>query len=150
LYAHHSTGQPIDEVFAGQAKRMTYDRETEDWAKRLFKAAIEHGEEIDQAIRSFAVNWDFARIGHVEKNILRLAIAELRFFLDTPAKVVINEALELARAYVSEESRAFINGILDRVYKSDTGGAGDAKADTAAGMESAKKSDRAHDGPTRD
>jgi N utilization substance protein B len=150
LYAHHSTGQPIDDVFAGQAKRMTYDRDTEDYARRLFKAAIEHGEEIDQAIRESAVNWDFARIGHVEKNILRLAIAEMRFFLDTPAKVVINEALELARAYVDEESRAFINGILDRVYKSETGHANDDGGEAATGLEKARRSTKAHRGPSKE
>lgn len=133
LYAHFATDQPAGDVFEGQARRMTCDRETEGYARRLFHAAIEHGEEIDRTIREGAANWDFDRIGTVEKNILRLAIAELRFFLETPAKVIINEALELARAYVGEESRAFVNGILDRVYKNEIGAGGSRSAAAAQG-----------------
>jgi len=121
LYAHYSTGQPIDEVFTGQAKRMTCDRGTQGYARRLLQAAIDHGEEIDRDIRDGAVNWDFGRIGQMEKNILRLSIAELRFLPETPAKVIINEALEMTREYAGDESRAFVNAILDRVYKRDMG-----------------------------
>ena len=119
LYAHYSTGQPIDEVFTGQAKRMTCDRDTQGYARRLLQAAVDHGEEIDREIRDGAVNWDFGRIGQMEKNILRLSIAELRFLPETPAKVIINEALEMTREYAGEESRGFVNAILDRVYKRD-------------------------------
>ncbi len=117
LYAHYSTGEAVETVFAGQAARMTCDADTEGYARRLFLSAVEHGEEVDRLIRDQAVNWDFARIGYMEKNILRLAISELKYFIETPAKVVMNEAIELARDYVDEASRSFINGVLDRVYK---------------------------------
>jgi len=117
LYAHFSTGEPVETVFEGQSRRMTTDAETASYAHRLFASAVEHGEEIDRLIRESSVNWDFARIGQIEKNILRLAIAELKFCLETPAAVAINEALELARDYAAEESRSFINAVLDRVYK---------------------------------
>ena len=120
LYAHFSTGEPVETVFAGQAGRMSCDTATESYARRLFLTAVAEGETIDRAIRDSAVNWDFARIGHVEKNLLRLAIAELWFFPETPGKVVINEAVELARDYVGEESCSFINAMLDRVYKQGT------------------------------
>lgn len=96
---------------------MSCDSETESYARRLFLTAVTRGEIIDRTIRDGAANWDFARIGHIEKNLLRLAIAELWYFPETPAKVVINEAVELAREYVGEESCAFINALLDRVYK---------------------------------
>lgn len=119
LYAHYSTGQPIEEVFAGQAKRMSCDQNTQQYSRRLLQAAIDHGEEIDRDIRAMATNWDFGRIGQMEKNILRLSIAELRFLPETPVKVIINEALELTKEYAGEESRPFVNAILDRVYKRD-------------------------------
>ena len=102
---------------------MSCDAETASYGQRLFMTAVTQGEAIDRAIRDGAANWDFSRIGFVEKNLLRLAIAELWFFPETPAKVVINEAVELAREYVGEESCPFINALLDRVYKqvADTG-----------------------------
>lgn len=120
LYAHFTTGEPVATVFAGQSKRMTTDAGTAAYAHRLFVNAVEHGEEIDRLIRDHAANWDFARIGQIEKNILRLAIAELKFCLETPPAVVINEAVELARDYADEESRGFINAVLDRVYKAES------------------------------
>ena len=117
LYAHFSTGEAVESIFEGQAKRASCDADTEAYAKRLFLAAIDHAEEIDRTIRDLSAKWDFSRIGAIEKNVLRLAIAELRYCLETPAKVVINEAIELAHDYAGEESHAFVNGILDRVYK---------------------------------
>jgi len=129
LYAHYSTGQDLDEVFAGQAKRMSCDQATQEYTRRLLQAAIDHGEEIDRDIRDMATNWDFGRIGQMEKNILRLSIAELRFLPETPAKVIINEALELTKEFAGEESRPFVNAILDRVYKRENeGGSAGAKA----------------------
>ena len=119
LYAHYSTGQLVDEVFTGQAKRMSCDQGTQGYARRLVQAAIDHGEEIDRVIREGSTNWDFGRIGQMEKNILRISIAELRYLPETPAKVIINEALELTREFAGEESRSFVNAILDRVYKRD-------------------------------
>lgn len=127
LYAHYSTGQDLDEVFAGQATRMSCDQGTQEYSRRLLQAAIDHGEEIDRDIREMATNWDFGRIGQMEKNILRISIAELRFLPETPAKVIINEALELTKEFAGEESRAFVNAILDRVYKRGKDG-----GDTAA------------------
>jgi len=100
---------------------MSCDAQTEAYARRLFLAAVNQGEAIDRAIRDGATNWDFGRIGSVEKNLLRLAIAELWYFPETPARVVIDEAIELAREYVGEESCSFINALLDRVYKQGAG-----------------------------
>jgi len=101
---------------------MSCDQVTQQYSRRLLQAAIDHGEEIDRDIREMATNWDFGRIGQMEKNILRISIAELRFLPETPAKVIINEALELTKEFAGEESRAFVNAILDRVYKRDKDG----------------------------
>jgi N utilization substance protein B len=117
LYAHFSTGEAPDAIFRVQAARVTYDADTLTYAKRLFIKTIAEAETIDGAIRDRATNWDFSRIGYVEKNILRAAVAELWFFPETPAKVVIDEAVEMAKEFGSAQSGSFINGVLDAVYK---------------------------------
>ena len=117
LYAHYSVGEPVEAVFDGQAKRVTYDAGTLDYARRLFLKTVEDGEKIDRTIRDLAANWDFSRIGAVEKNILRASIAELWHCPETPGRVIIDEAVDLAKEYAGAESSRFINGILDAVYK---------------------------------
>ena len=78
-----------------------------------------HEEFIDGKIQKFAKNWAFDRIAKVDLAILRLAIYELCFCPGTPVPVVINEALELSKCYSSDDSKRFINGILDHVAKQD-------------------------------
>ena len=80
---------------------------------------VNHEAFIDDKIRKFAKNWAFDRIAKVDLAILRLAIYELCFCPGTPVPVVINEALELSKCYSSEDSKRFINGILDHVAKED-------------------------------
>ena len=80
---------------------------------------INHEDFIDEKIQKFAKNWSFDRIAKVDLAILRLAIYELCFCPGTPVPVVINEALELSKCYSSEDSKRFINGILDHVAKED-------------------------------
>ena len=85
-----------------------------------FIDALVHGtlreqETIDRLIRQFLVGWELERLPAVDRNLLRLAIFEIRFRSDIPTAVSINEALELAKKYgSSDESVAFINGVLDR------------------------------------
>jgi len=117
LYAHYSTGNAVETIFADQSRRQTYDQGTVDYAHRIFAEAIDAAHPIDKLIRDRAAHWDFSRIGTVEKNILRAAVAELRCCPETPAAVVIDEAVELAHDYAGEQSGRFINGILDAVYK---------------------------------
>lgn len=117
LYAHYSTGEEPEVIFRVQAGRVTYDADTLTFAKRLFLKTVAEAETIDQTIRDRAANWDFSRIGYVEKNILRASIAELWFFPETPAKVIIDEAVEIAQDFGAAGSGSFINGVLDSVYK---------------------------------
>lgn len=67
----------------------------------------------DEQIERHALNWEFERIAHLDRQIMRLAIAEMISFPDIPIKVSINEALELAKRYSTDKSNIFINGILD-------------------------------------
>jgi N utilization substance protein B len=71
---------------------------------------------IDQLIVRRSEKWDFARIAIVDKLILRIAIAELLFFDDIPPKVTINEAIEIAKRYSTDNSSRFVNGVLDGIY----------------------------------
>ncbi|MCP3676267.1 MAG: transcription antitermination factor NusB [Deltaproteobacteria bacterium] len=83
----------------------------------LVDGTREHLFEIDAMIERFAEHWSIGRMAVVDRNILRLAIFELRYYENTPYRVVIDEAVELAKKFGSEESGAFINGILDSVGK---------------------------------
>ena len=89
--------------------------EAQAFADSLVRGTLEHGAEIDRLIAANAAHWSLTRIAAVERNILRLAAHELLHRHDIPEKVAINEAIELAKLYGSQESGAFVNGILDQI-----------------------------------
>ena len=89
--------------------------EVQSFAEGLVRGTLEHAAEIDRQVAEHATHWSLARIAPVERNILRLAAYELLHRHDIPEKVAINEAIELAKLYGSEESGAFVNGILDQI-----------------------------------
>ena len=78
---------------------------------------VEHVERIDELIRRHAEHWRLDRMATVDRNILRLATQEFRYDTETPKTVVINEAIEIARRFSSQESPQFINGILDSIKR---------------------------------
>ncbi len=86
-------------------------------ARLIVSGVLEKKAEIDSAIESCSDNWSVERMSVIDRNILRIAVYELLFCLETPYKVVIDEAVELAKAYGTEESSAFVNGVLDKVYR---------------------------------
>jgi transcription antitermination factor NusB len=83
--------------------------------RKLVQGVCEQKQQIDLIIRRHSQNWRLERMSPVDRNILRLAVYELRFGGDTPPKSAINEAIDLGKRYGSEESSAFINGILDSI-----------------------------------
>lgn len=88
---------------------------------RLFSSLLIEGtwdnrEKIDGLIGSSSENWTISRMSRVDKSILRMAVYELLFCKDIPPKVTLNEAIDLGKVYGSENSGAFINGILDDLY----------------------------------
>jgi N utilization substance protein B len=89
--------------------------EVRAFADALVRGTAEKLAELDGTIEANAAHWSLARIAPVERNILRLAAYELLFRDDIPERVAINEAIELAKLYGSEESGAFVNGILDQI-----------------------------------
>ena len=87
-----------------------------DFACKLVTGTVAHVEDIDRLIQRHADNWRLDRMATVDRNVLRLATQEL-FDNETPKTVVINEAIEIARRFSSQESPQFINGILDSIKK---------------------------------
>ncbi|MEO8701025.1 MAG: transcription antitermination factor NusB [Kofleriaceae bacterium] len=85
------------------------------FARELVAAASEHGAKLDDLIATASKNWRIERMSRVDRNILRLGACELLAFRDVPVKVVINEAVELAKRFGTAESSAFVNGVLDRI-----------------------------------
>jgi N utilization substance protein B len=90
---------------------------TREFADQLFEGSVAEADTADKIVSTLSENWKFERLAAVDRNILRLAIYELRFGT-APVKVVIDEALELAKKFSSEGSPAFLNGILDAANKS--------------------------------
>ncbi len=87
------------------------------FAERLVCGVAENLESIDQELKSFSTNWALDRMARVDLAILRLASFELVYCPDVPLNVVINEAIELGKRFGTEESPAFINGVLDHLAK---------------------------------
>jgi transcription antitermination protein NusB len=93
------------------------DEQVQVYADFLFRGAQEHRAEIDKLIQQFSEHWRIERMAAVDRNILRIAVFEFLYETETPTTVVINEALEIARKFSTEESTQFINGILDAINK---------------------------------
>jgi N utilization substance protein B len=90
---------------------------TRVFANRLFEGAVKETPAIDELIVKQAEHWRLERLAVIDRAILRLAIYELRT-TETPPKVILNEAVNLAKKFSSEEAGSFVNGILDAVHKS--------------------------------
>jgi len=103
------------------------------YAKTLIDAAVKNRESIDALIARKAVNWELRRMAAVDRNVLRMATAELAHLRgQVPFKVVIDEAVELAKTYGTDDSGKFVNGILDSIrrelYRKEGVGGGEEKA----------------------
>jgi N utilization substance protein B len=88
-----------------------------EFARDLVDGVVENREELDRIITEYAPSWPISQIAEVDRNVLRLAIYELMFSREAPPKAAINEAVELARAFGSESSRRFVNGVLGSVMQ---------------------------------
>lgn len=118
LYARD--GDPATDVAGAavswaDAFELAIEPEAQLFARELVAAASEATERIDALIAAASKNWRIDRMSRVDRNILRLGTCELLAFASVPVKVVINEAVELAKRFGTAESSAFVNGVLDRV-----------------------------------
>jgi len=98
------------------AYRQPLEQRHADYLKNMFSDMEERLPEIDAAIAKYSRNWNLRRISRVATAILRIAVYELKYSEDVPPKVSINEAVELAKKYDTQETAAFINGILASLY----------------------------------
>ncbi|MEO0293520.1 MAG: transcription antitermination factor NusB [candidate division WOR-3 bacterium] len=94
-----------------------YSEEAVNFAKTLLKLAEEHLDEADTLIKSVLENWEWDRLCAIDRTILGIAVLELLYLPDVPPKVVINEAIEIAKEYSTEKSGIFVNGILDSIAR---------------------------------
>ena len=86
------------------------------YAMKLTNKCLDYNEELDDLIISKSSNWDISRIAIIDRIIIRLALTEMLYFDDIPAKVSIVEAVEISKEYSTDDSSSFINGILDSIY----------------------------------
>lgn len=133
---HGKPGDWLDDFW----RQYPAPEDVKGFAERLVEGVLAHRKELDELIGTLALNWKIERMPIVDRNILRSALFELLWLPDVPAKVTVNEALELARAFADEEARRFVNGILDRVLKEDprlTAKRAEMAADAAGGGQEA-------------
>jgi len=117
LYETEFSDRPADDVVEEQIERRGSSEEGAERARDLFLKTVEKRDELDVIIRTFLEHWDFDRLSLIDRNILRFALAEVLYFPDVPASVIIDEAIEIAHRYSSEEAGRFVNGLVDRFVK---------------------------------
>lgn len=91
------------------------ERDVRVFANRIVKGTLEHLEDIDKLIAKYAKNWDMRRMAILDKNVLRFGTYEILYMDDVPAKVTINEAVNIAKKFSQEDSGKFVNGVLDNI-----------------------------------
>lgn len=105
----------------GDLRRSLFAKEVDDdvesFAMELVNGTTEHLKEIDALIEKQSTHWRLARMAVVDRNILRLAVYELLYGREIPVSVTLNEAIEIAKKFGTEESGSFINGVLDQIAK---------------------------------
>jgi N utilization substance protein B len=124
-----STNEALQHAFGAFEGDLPMPEGAEDFAQTLVHGVVERREELDETIRSCSHNWRLERMAKVDLAVLRLAAYELRHCPEVPHRVVLNEAIELAKTFGSEDSGAFVNGLLDEIARQtqkDDGGTGEA------------------------
>ena len=116
LYQFELNGGDLDEQIKLFLERSSSQDDVANFMKELVVSLIDKMEEIDEIIQKFSDHWILDRMTVIDRNILRMGACELLFNFSTPPKVVINEAIDIAKKYGNEDSPEFINGILDKVY----------------------------------
>lgn len=148
-----NAGVPAAEVRQFINRRLLGDRKLVEFTEELIDGVRAHQARIDGLIGQVAENWRLDRMAAIDRNILRLGAYEVVFHAEVPAKVAINEALELAKRYSTAQSSRFVNGILDRVLQLHTSQSADADAaaaDADADAEPAPDETTAEPAPDQD
>ena len=117
LYQSEFSSDSPDSELSPFFERANVSEEIQNFTQSLIKKLLFHDKEVDELLKKISSNWAPDRMAVIDKNILRLGICELLFDSTTPPKVVINEAVEIAKKFGTEESSDFINGILDKIFR---------------------------------
>ena len=117
LYQFELTGGELGEQIKLFLKQNSSKDDVESFMRGLVFSLLDKVKEIDEVIQKYSDHWVLDRMTVIDRNILRMGVCELLFDFSTPPKVVINEAIDIAKKYGNEDSPEFINGILDKVYK---------------------------------
>ena len=117
LYATEHAEQELDDAFDAIANKEGLKEKNRKFALELLHEVIGKIQWADEHIAALAENWKIERIAFIDKVIMRMAMTELSVFIDVPVKVVLNEAIELAKEFSTNKSSKFINGILDNFVK---------------------------------
>lgn len=108
----------VDEVLGRNLERYESAIEDKAFVQQLVSGAVERQAELDGTIQPIAPDWPIEQIARIDRNILRLGVYELQYLAEVvPPKVAINEAVELAKAFGSDNSSKFINGVLGTAYR---------------------------------
>ena len=139
LFQAEATDSPLERVLEGDF--LISKGPLDPYALELCRGAYEHIDRIDCALRSVAKNWDLMRMPGADRNLLRIAVYEMRFLTDEEVSdaIVINEAVELAKAYGTDQSASFVNGVLGKIARSEELPAEDRAREEAQAAEAAAK-----------
>lgn len=125
------TNLDLAEILDRNIERYSEAIDDKDFVKSLIDGVLEHQESLDETLQPMAPGWPLDQIARIDRNVLRIGLFELLHRADTvPPKVVINEAIELAKAFGSDNSSKFINGVLGTAYRTLVEGKPDADATT--------------------
>ena len=112
LYELDTTNHPADEVIAHRLEDRPLPPDGEAFLRLLVSGVIKNRTELDRLIQRYAPAWPVAQIAVIDRNVIRIALLELSGIADTPPKVAINEAVDLAKTFGSDSSSRFVNGVL--------------------------------------
>jgi len=122
LYQEELAGQATLLDFEEFCAHFQVSKKTIPYAVKLLEGVREKRDEINELISRHAENWRLERMSFIDRNILRLAVYELHYQDDVPTSVAINEAVEIAKRYSTDDSGPFINGILDSMAREEAAG----------------------------
>ena len=114
---YHGSGPAVDDVLEYNAGEFDPDFQDDGFARSLVSGVMDHQEKIDTYIARYAPEWPIPQITLIDRNILRLGIFEMVYNEHIPARVAINESIELAKAFGGASSSKFVNGVLGSIYK---------------------------------
>lgn len=117
LYAHDMTGDPISHLRTTVLVDIKESTPDYDYAAKMLNSVINKSDEINEWLLKHTKNWDMSRIAVIDLILLRMGTAEFLYFPDIPPKVTMNELLEIAKNYSTDQSSKFINGVLDGVLE---------------------------------